>query len=51
MTFGIIGAVLSIAAWVSRSYSHHRSTAVTQGPYGHVLRRDDVDSTTTKLGA
>jgi uncharacterized membrane protein len=47
MIIGIVGAVLSVVVWVSRTYSRQRTTSVTQGPNGQLLRRDDVDSTTT----
>lgn len=50
MIIGIVGAVVSAIVWAAHSYRHNRTTAVTQGPNGQLLRRDDVDSTTT-LGA
>lgn len=50
MIIGIVGAIISAVVWVSRSYQHNRTTAVTQGPNGQILRRDDVD-TTSSMGA
>lgn len=50
MIVGIVGVVLSVASWMSRSYRRQRTTAVTQGPGGQILRRDDVDTTST-MGA
>ncbi|HLK45051.1 MAG TPA: hypothetical protein VKT18_03645 [Acidimicrobiales bacterium] len=44
MIIGIIGAIVSLAAWVSQSYHHTRSTSVTQAD-GHTVRRDEVDRT------
>lgn len=46
MIVGIIGVVISIAAWVASSYRHQRTTSTTEAN-GQVLRRDDVDSRTT----
>lgn len=46
MLIGIIGAVISAIAWVAQSRRHQKTTAVTEAG-GRVLRRDDVESTTT----
>lgn len=47
MIIGIVGAVVSAVVWFAHSYRHSRTTSMTQGPGGQVLRRDDVDTTTT----
>jgi hypothetical protein len=46
MIIGIVGGVASVVAWVARSYSHRRTTSVTEAD-GHVVRRDNIDSTQT----
>ena len=48
MIVGIIGAVVSVAAWLSMSYRHQHTTATTEAG-GRVVRRDDVSSTSTPL--
>lgn len=48
MIIGIVGAVVSVIAWVSTSYRHQRTTATTEAD-GHVVRRDDVSSTTSPI--
>jgi hypothetical protein len=48
MVVGIIGAVLSMTGWFIQSRRHQRTTAITE-PGGRVVRRDDVESTTTSL--
>lgn len=47
MIIGIVGAVVSALVWAAHSYRHSRTTSMTQGPGGQILRRDDVDTTTT----
>jgi hypothetical protein len=42
MIVGIVGAVLSIIEWGTRSYRHSRTTATTEAG-GHVVRREDVE--------
>jgi hypothetical protein len=48
MIIGIIGAVLSIIAYVTMNYRHQHTAATTEAN-GRVVRRDDVSSTTTPL--
>lgn len=48
MIVGIVGAILSIALWAMRNYSHSRTTATTEAN-GRVVRRDNIDSTQTPI--
>jgi hypothetical protein len=46
MIIGIVGAVVSVIAWMASSYRHQRMTSTTESG-GQVVRREDVDSRTT----